>query len=282
MAGANVFNRLSFSFDTSKFGDSFYLSANTKEFLDTQPVSLETWQKNDLANGTIIRTDYYKNPVLNACNQLESSTQNLYNTMLTINNYDSANGNLLVDSANTLLLEIGLFKQHTSNVSGVTNAEATVPEDGSPVIEYPDYDAAIQLGQELLMLLNNTDGIQDSSPVLGNMTSLFMREEIEANTILITGDNVTINASLYLDANSNVASNITTSAANLIVSHLQTASGMLSTRRLHDWNFFRQGLILLEDYNKIDKLENVGNTQSYLINTLIGTDEYKQKISANT
>jgi hypothetical protein len=282
MAGANVFNRLSFSFDTSKFGDSFYLSANTKEFLDTQPVSLETWQKNDLANGTIIRTDYYKNPVLNACNQLESSTQNLYNTMLTISNYNSANGNLLVDSANTLLLEIGLFKQHTSNVSGVTNAEATVPEDGSPVIEYPDYDAAIQLGQELLMLLNNTDGIQDSSPVLGNMTSLFMREEIEANTILITGDNVTINASLYLDANSNVASNITTSAANLIVSHLQTASGMLSTRRLHDWNFFRQGLILLEDYNKIDKLENVGNTQSYLINTLIGTDEYKQKISANT
>jgi hypothetical protein len=77
-------------------------------------------------------------------------------------------------------------------------------------------------------------------------------------------------------------SNITTTAANLIVSHLQTASGMLNTRRLHDWNFFRQGSILLEDYSRIDKLENVGNTQIYLINNLIGTDEYKQKISANT
>ena len=285
MAGANVFNRLSFSFDTSKFGDSFYLSANTKEFLDTQPVSLETWQKNDLANGTIIKTDYYKNPVLNACNELESSTQNLYNTMLTISNYNSANGNLLVDSANTLLLEIGLFKQHTSNVSGVTNAEATVPEDGSPVIEYPDYDASIQLGQELLMLLNNTDGIQDSSPVLGNMTSLFMREEIEANTIFITDDNNILSSSISTEVigeNSVTSSNISAAVANSIVTHLQTASGMLSTRRLHDWNFFRQGLILLEDYNKIDKLENVGNTQSYLINTLIGTDEYKQKISANT
>jgi hypothetical protein len=285
MAGANVFNRLSFSFDTGKFGDAIFLSDNTKDFLNTQPVSLETWQKSDLANGTIIRTDYYKNPVLNVCNQLESVTQNLYNTLLTISTYDFADGNLLVSSANTLLLEIDLFKQHTSNVSGVTRAEATVPEDGSPVIEYPDYDTSIQLGQELLMLLNNTDGIQDSSPVLGNMTSLFMREEIEANTIPITTDNTVLSSSIRTELvieDTLTISNISASAANSIVTPLQTTSGMLSTRRLHDWNFFRQGLILLEDYNKIDRLENVGNTQSYLINTLIGTDAYKQKISANT
>jgi hypothetical protein len=282
MAGANVFNRLSFSFDTGKFGDAIFLSDNTKDFLNTQPVSLETWQKNDLANGTIVVTNYYKNPVLNVCNQLQSSTQNLYNIMLTITAYDTANGAALSSSANTLLTEIELFKQHTSNVAGVTKAEATVPEDGSPVIEYPDYDSAVQLGQDLLMLLNNTDGIQDSSPVLGNMTSLFIGEEIAANLTIITGDYPTLNASLYLDVNSNVVSNISSTSANLIVSHLQTASGMLSTRRLHDWNFFRQGSILLEDYSRIDKLENVGNTQSFLINTLIGTDGYKQKISANT
>lgn len=282
MAGANVFNRLSFSFDTGKFGDAIFLSDNTKDFLNTQPVSLETWQKNDLANGTIVVTNYYKNPVLNVCNQLQTSTQNLYNLMLTITAYDTANGAALSSSANTLLTEIELFKQHTSNVAGVTKAEATVPEDGSPVIEYPDYDSAVQLGQDLLMLLNNTDGIQDSSPVLGNMTSLFIGEEIAANLTIIIGDYPTLNASLYLDVNSNVVSNISSTSANLIVSHLQTASGMLSTRRLHDWNFFRQGSILLEDYSRIDKLENVGNTQSFLINTLIGTDEYKQKISANT
>jgi hypothetical protein len=282
MAGANVFNRLSFSFDTGKFGDAIFLSDNTKDFLNTQPVSLETWQKNDLANGTIVVTNYYKNPVLNVCNQLQSSTQNLYNIMLTITAYDTANGAALSSSANTLLTEIELFKQHTSNVAGVTKAEATVPEDGSPVIEYPDYDSAVQLGQDLLMLLNNTDGIQDSSPVLGNMTSLFIGEEIAANLTIITGDYPTLNASLYLDVNSNVVSNISSTSANLIVSHLQTASGMLSTRRLHDWNFFRQGSILLEDYSRIDKLENVGNTQIYLINNLIGTDGYKQKISANT
>ena len=103
MAGANVFNRLSFSFDTGKFGDAIFLSDNTKDFLNTQPVSLETWQKNDLANGTIIVTNYYKNPVLNVCNQLQSSTQNLYSLMLTIAAYDTADGAALSSSANTLL-----------------------------------------------------------------------------------------------------------------------------------------------------------------------------------
>jgi hypothetical protein len=282
MAGANVFNRLSFSFDTGKFGDSIYLSDNTKNFLNTQPVTLETWQKNDLANGTIIVSNYYKNPVLNVCNQLQSSTQNLYNIIQTITGYDFADGVTLASSVNTLLTEINLFKQHTSNVSGVTKVEATVPEDGSPVVDYPDYDSAIQLGQDLLMLLNNTDGIQDSTPVLGNMTSLFIEDEITANLAIITNDFPLLNVSLRYSGIDDVLSNISTTNANFIISHVQTASGMLNTRRLHDWNFFRQGTILLEDYNRIDKLENVGNTQIYLINNLIGTDEYKQKISANT
>jgi len=282
MSGANVFNRLSFSFDTSKFGEAIYLSQDTKNFLNTQPISLETWQKNDLANGTIIATNYYKNPVLNVCNELQSSTQNLYNLMLTITAYDTAGAVPLASSANTLLSEINLFKQHTSNVAGVTKAEATVPENGSPVVEYPDYDTAVQVGQNLLMLLNNTDGIQDSTPMLGSMTSLFMEDEIASNTVIITGDYPTLNSSLYLDVNSNIVSNITITAATAIVTHLQTASGMLSTRRLHDWNFYQQGLILLEDSNKIDNLENVGNTQLYLINNLIGTDSYKQKLSSNT
>jgi len=100
--------------------------------------------------------------------------------------------------------------------------------------------------------------------------------------VIITGDYPTLNSSLYLDVNSNIVSNITITAATAIVTHLQTASGMLSTRRLHDWNFYQQGLILLEDSNKIDNLENVGNTQLYLINNLIGTDSYKQKLSSNT
>jgi hypothetical protein len=286
MSGANVFNRLSFSFDTNKFGDAIYLSQETKNFLNTQPISLETWQKNDLANGTIIATNYYKNPMLGISNQLRANAQNLLGLLSSINSYDYAGGIPMASSTSGLIGEIELYKEHTSNVAGVTKAEATVPEDGSPVIEYPDYDSAVQLGQNLLMLLNNTDGIQDSTPLLGSMTSLFISDEIVSNTITIGQDYSTVNMTLRtdIDANGNVIilSNITTDAANLIVTHVQSANGMLNTRRLHDWNFFRQGLILLEDSNKIENLENVGNTQLYLINNLIGTDDYKKKLASNT
>ena len=53
---ASVYERLNFSFDTTKFGDSINLSENTKNYLNTAPVKLETWQKNDLANGSIVKT----------------------------------------------------------------------------------------------------------------------------------------------------------------------------------------------------------------------------------
>jgi len=39
---------------------------------------------------------------------------------------------------------------------------------------------------------------------------------------------------------------------------------------------------LMEDYNKVTKFEDVGQTQEYLVKNLIGTDSYINKISANT
>lgn len=291
MAGANVFNRLSFSFNTAKFGDAIFLTDNTKDFLNTQPVVLESWQKSDLANGTISTTNYYKNPLSNNCATFKTRTQNLYNTMISIQAFTVPAAQTIIESArtaaNTLILEIDKFKSHTDNVSGLLTSEATVPEDGSPVIEYPDYDKSVQLGQDLLMLLNNTDGIQDSSPVLGNMTSLFIAEELQANSTIILNDYPVVNNTIYVvteieSGNSVITSNITTVNAQAVYNHINTAYGLINTRREHDWNFYRQGLILLEDFSRIDKLENVGNTQTYLIKNLIGTDAYIEKISANT
>jgi hypothetical protein len=293
MAGANVFNRLSFSFDTNKFGDAIYLSQTTKNFLNTNPVSLETWQKNDLANGSILATNYYKNPLSNDCVTFKTRTQNLYNTMISIGLFTVPAAQTIIESArttaNNLILEIDIFKSHTDNVSGVTTAEATVPEDGSAVIEYPDYDTAVQLGQDLLMLLKDTDGIEDSTPLLGSMTSLFIKDDLQANSVIILNANTTLSNTLSTITVPGpegditvIRSNISANSAQAISNQVNTAYGLINTRREHDWNFFRQGLLLMIDSNKIDKLENVGNTQVYLINNLIGTDSYKQKLTSNT
>ena len=80
----------------------------------------------------------------------------------------------------------------------------------------------------------------------------------------------------------NVYSNLTSTEVSTIISHITTANTLVAGRREHDWNFYRQGLAVLDDYFKVEKLTRTGNTQNYLINNLIGTDRYKNNLSGNT
>jgi len=274
---SNVFNRLSFNFDANKFGDANQLSNATIGFLNSQPIELKDWQKSDLANTNTINvaTNYFKNPVINVANSLKSNISNIITVMSTIISYDDASVPYteLLANASNLIIEIDLFNSHTNNVSGVS-------ESANSDYNFPDYEKAISLGRDLLMVLNATDSIQNATPVLGNMTSLFVEEEITSNNTIIATDYNTVNNSIRL-VGPNKVSNITSAAANTILSNIITANTLIGGRREHDWNFYNQGLAIMDDFNKINKLEDVGSTQSYLIENLIGTDEYVQKISAN-
>lgn len=281
---SSIFGRLNFNFDETKFGDSIYLTDEAKNYLNTAPTELQTWQLNDIANGNIEMTDYYKNPVINVANQLKSYVQNLSNVLSTIEFYDNAvqSANLISGVAN-LIIEIESFKSHTNNVSGVTAAVSSTNELGTDALHFPDYDNAVNLGQQLLLLVNESDGVQNSTPLLGSMTSLFIEDEIVSNTTILVSDVITVNNSLRLAGpESNIYSNLTSTQVNTILSHVTTANTLVAGRREHDWNFYRQGLIVLDDYFKVEKLTRVGNTQTYLVNNLIGTDRYKNNLSGNT
>ena len=65
---SSVFGRLTYNFDDTKYGDAFYLTTETKNYLNTSPLEIKTWQKNDIANGSIQNTNYFKNPVINVTN----------------------------------------------------------------------------------------------------------------------------------------------------------------------------------------------------------------------
>jgi hypothetical protein len=286
MATANVlYGRLGFDFDATKFGDAINLSNGTKEFLNTQPIVLTDWQISDLANSNVATSaNYYRNPVLNVSNALKQSIQNLSNVILTIEFYDdvqaiSPASNVVSLSAN-LILEIDQFISHTNNVSGVNVSSPTAIENTEIVLEYPDYEKVIDLGRNLVMLLKATDDREDASPVLASMTSIFIESDIANTNTLVVSDFNTINNSTRLVA-SNVYSNISATTVNSIFSRIQTANTLIGGRREHDWNFYREGLSLLNDYDKVSKLEDVGTTQEYLIKNYIGTESYINKLSAN-
>jgi len=281
---SSIFGRLNFNFDETKFGDSIYLSDGAKKYLNSAPTNLQTWQINDIANGNIELSDYYKNPVINVTIQLLNNVYTLNAVANTIKFFDNVvdSQNLISGLAN-LVIQIEEFRKHTNNVSGVNTAVSTTNENGTDAIEYPDYDSAVNLGQQLLLLTNASDGVQNSTPLLGSMTSLFVGDELSSNLTILKNDLPIVNSSLRLDGpENNVYSSLTSTQVNNLINHITTANTLVAGRREHDWNFYRTGLEILDDYFKVRKLTNLGNTQTYLVNNLIGTDRYKNNLSANT
>ena len=281
---ASVYERLNFSFDTGKFGDSINLSEGTKSYLNTAPVKLETWQKSDLANGSIVRTDYFKNPMITVTTRLSDNVNVMNQIVQTIDTFDNGSGTAMKANLTNLIIEIRNYLSHTSNISGVTEARANVSETSNVITHFPDYDKAVSAGEQILMLTNATDGVANTVPLLGNFTSLFISDDITANANNIINDLVTVRNSIRIEViggETPTSSNISNLSANLITtitSNVVAANTLLSTRRLHDWNFYRNSLNILDDYNKINSLGRVGNTQKYLINNLVGTDKYKNNV----
>jgi hypothetical protein len=201
-----------------------------------------------------------------------------------IDTFDNGSGTAMEANLTNLIIEIGNYLSHTSNISGVTEARANISDTSNVLTHFPDYNKAVSAGEQILLLTSSTDGVANTVPLLGNFTSLFISDEITANANNIINDLVTVRNSIRIEeiggetpTSSNI-SNLSSILITTITANVVAANTLLSTRRLHDWNFYRNSLNILDDYNKINALGRVGNTQKYLINNLVGTDKYKNNV----
>jgi hypothetical protein len=299
MAGANVFLRLNYDFDSSKFGEGANLSNATIKFLEDNPIELAEWQSTEIANGNFVSTDYYKNPTINVSNDLWNNINTFNNIINTIYDFDAnANpkSNLIAPITNELSAnQIYYFQKHTNNISGVTASVPTFNETLGTNEDYPDYDKATGLGQELLLVLNETDELANAIPLLGNFRCLFLNDDIESISIVIGSDAQIVNSSIRVEEISNPntdpmapptisvnVSNLTSDQINTIFTHANTANSLIYKSREDDWFFYRSSVQILNDYRRVERLTRVGKTQKYLIDNYIGTDNYIDKLSSNT
>ena len=262
---SGVYSRLNFSFDTSKFGDAVYLTENASAFLNVAPLAISTWAQSDLANGTPVMTNYFQNPLANVCSNLTSNTSTIYSTIQNIINTTGfttagAAANTCAAAASTLILEIAQFKSHTDNVSGVHTMTSN-----NDII--PSLQTATTVGNYLLRILNTTDAVSNTVPLLGNMTALFIGDDLASNCTTISGYNSTINMAT------------TSTVLNTITVDLNTVYNYIFSTRTNDWNFYINSSQIVSDYISLNKLENMGGTQKYLANNLIGTDRLKENIA---
>jgi hypothetical protein len=263
-----VFNRLGYTFDSTKFGDGNSFTAGQAVLLNSSP-SIKAWQADDLINVAV--TGYYQNPhsanltsLTTLTNRLVSNTSNITFT------YASNSANNLLANTSLLLSEITSFTDHTNRISGVTAS--------SNVAALPDYQSAMTFGRQVLTITNQIDGVQNNTPLLGNFTSLAIGGDIANTIIKLTSDLSTLNTSI-----SSGVSNITSATMNTIVADVQSAYNLLNARRTGDTNFYLNSLYLVNDYTKVSQFNNVGVNSNYLINTLnIGTDKLKNNLQTST
>lgn len=270
----SLFSTLGFDFDTTKFGSALYLSPQAEAYLNAAPLQISSWQTSDLANGNIQVSNYYKNPTNDVCANLTSSATTMLNwaPMHDIANnflYASEAATRLQSNLTNLIVEIANFKSHTDNVSG-----SVVMTSNTDTI--PSLDFSTSIGNQLLRIVNTTDGVTNTSPLLGSMTSLFIVDDMTTNNATLQSDMVTLTNSVV---GSN--SNISYSAMNAIVSHVESMNTYISTRRTSDWSFYARSVQIIKDYNVLSRFDTMGNTQLYLVNNLIGTDRLVNNL-ANT
>lgn len=266
---SSIFQRLGFNFDTNRFGDGQYLSPGAEAYLKAAPIELAAWQQSDIANGNIQMTNYYKNPLANDCTLLIANTSNIVSIAANTPFDFASNANLtLFSTATNLEDQLNYFLSHTNNVSGVT-----LMTSNTDII--PSLESASSIGNYLLRIVNVSDKIQNTTPLLGSMTSLFVGQEANSNVATVNTALQLLNSSIAPNGNCYLSSVQVISISNT----LNTLSDFLSYRRTSDWNFFANATSIVMDTVRLSTFNNMGNTQLYLVNNLIGTDRLKNNLS---
>jgi hypothetical protein len=280
-----VFGRIGFNFDSTKFGDVINLSPDAKNSLTNYSKidAPDQWMITDMADGPIDSTSYYRNPVLNVSNDIISSMATLAITantqsgpyFISFANSDIAN-NLTKTAASLRIAEMNRFISHTANVSGTA---ANVFQDPN----IPTQDSIMALGNQMIVLLNQTNGIQNTVGALGAMTSLFIEPDLKANNDVISLFNQEIiDNTIFVPGFPTGANTCQLSNTRLqqMVNSLDSVYNFVLTRRTEDWSFFTKSFQVATENAFLHRFSKgaMSNTQTLLINDYIGSDKLKARL----
>lgn len=277
----SIYGRLGLNFNTAKFGAAANLSQEASNTLNliTQSTGgkLKDWQVNVLNSGSLNRNDLYVNRANTFIQVMLANTNNIYINANTTNNFT------LRDIANTLIIQLNEFKYHTDNISGVAvNTETAA--GANVAVNVPTLSSAENIGQLNMMTLAKTDGVQNTSAILGSFTSLFIQDELSANANTIASYDKQFAGSINLVddgmGNFSYTSNLSNAQIAVIESYLSNTQNLIYERRMGDWNFYANSVKLSEDMQLVQEFDSMGGTMTYLVQNVVGTANLKSYISS--
>jgi hypothetical protein len=283
-----VYSTLGFNYsDPNKKVVTF--SANTQAHLNTVPPVITSWQAKDIANNDV--GGYYKNPVSNSIHFM-SNTANVILSHWPITNTDTniqelfnnifyssqflSYGNEYYTGQNTKT-----FLYHTDRLSNVRLQanDATEHIDGTNL---PYFTTATQAAKSATYIVNQTDGIANNSVMLGCFTSILEANQINLLASTMYSGTQTILKSLTFvpdEISGSWSSNLTFSAASTIANTFTNTVTLMMERETADKTFYLKLKGLIDKYNTTKQLVNMGESEKFLVNTLIGTDKTKSRIN---
>jgi hypothetical protein len=257
-----VYNTLGYNFDDPN-GDIHILSSNTQSHLNSMPAFITSWQAQDIANNDV--GGYFQNSVEGYVNTIITLASELFDLANTANSQNIDGATLIMTAANTLHTDAQSYLAHTNRLSGVT------PFDGD--LTHPFYQTAISIGKTAMYITNQTDGIINTSPIMGSFTSILVGPQIQANGNVLAADVVVLDAGV-------TANNLTMDQINQITSDIANTDSFLTTRQNGDVTYYTNLRDFIDKYNQTKQFIGMGETETYLVNNFVGTEKIKTRINS--
>jgi len=248
---SGVYSTLGYNFNDPNGYVQIY-SPTTQKHLNSMPAFIAPWQAQDAASGRATNNaNYFQNPTTNVINTISTTAANI-SSFITVNGITSLSN--VANIANSLITTTSNFLSHTNRISGVTvyAGDTTVPY----------YTTAMSYGKQAMYIVNQTDGIINTSPMLGSFTSLLVTPQINANSNVITSEANTI---------LNNYASLTTPQINQIYNDWSNTNTFLTNQQNADVGYFNNLQTFINNYNTTRQFSNLGETQNYLITNFIGT-----------
>lgn len=261
-----LFDSLQLNFDTTKFGNALDPRGTLKDEITITPPPLTKWQYDAVAANNVARTTYLKNPLTNVVNTISSTANAIYmstNTYLYLANANSAVANLEI-AANT-------FFRHTQRLSGL---------EVSTNSALPDFFSATSYGRSIFPILSKFEGVANTTPILGSMTSLFVENELVTYSVQLVAARVELENSINTIGMPpyTYSSNLSSARINQIISLIQDTTNFMNTRKNHDVNFFGRVIGVSNNYMEISRYSGFADVEAFLIENYIGTETLKNNL----
>jgi hypothetical protein len=279
---SSIYGRL--SFDASNPIASIAvrpLSDSVINQMKLMPPFLNGWQTQDVANTNT--SGYFQNPVANTI----ILVNNAANMMIKM-----ANGNPIVGQTITITKLLSNTKNNAINI-GYSNTELNlssecdnftyitnrlsnmVPMNSDTTT--PHYVLAIGYGKMMSYITYQSDGVANNSPMIGCFTSLYTGNTLisliaNTNPLLVTLQN---------SLTGNNSSISLTDAQNLDNNMYQIYTTMHRCRT-SDTAFYQNCSVVFNDYTSATQFNNIGQTETQLIQELIGSPKLLSRLNGNT